>query len=352
MRDKIVDMICFTTFEALDVDVDPIIVLPCKHFFATSTLDGHLEINTVYAMDDGLNFTGLKTLIGSSPGIEKPKQCPECRAAIHSVRRYSRFLRLVELRCLERKHVMMAESMIVKLSMLVGEDAAVPSLLDKLELYIRASPMRKVFEACQGDMEISAPPSGPLIRCLELQGLAYSGLCTAYNDGNFASAKSCYEKAIDLADESSSHKSGAQLRLALACFVAKHCRDVQLTQRMVVPLLDWILNHPINFVEVTESATALKKRVLSMRGLMEEELKEILVAMSNSGGYNYGGAASSHWYECPNGHPYFIGECGQAMQTAICPECREPVGGSSHNLLQSNRSATGALRDAFSSLGV
>jgi hypothetical protein len=345
-----------TTYEALDVNVDPIVVLPCKHFFATSTLDGHLQIDTVYAVDDLQNFTGLKSLIGASPGTEKPKQCPECRASIHSVRRYGRVLRLVELRSLERKHIMMVESSIAKLSEVVGTDvAATPKIiavLCKLERCIRASPMRKVFEACQGDMEISAPPSGPLIRCLELQGLAYSGLCTAYNDGNFASAKSCYEKAIDLADVSSSHKSGAQLRLALACFVAAHCRDVQLTQRMVVPLLDWIINHPINFVDVTESATALKKRVLSMRGLMEEELKEILVAMSNSGGYNYGGAASSHWYECPNGHPYFIGECGQAMQTAICPECREPVGGSSHNLLQSNRSATGALRDAFSSLRV
>lgn len=33
------------------------------------------------------------------------------------------------------------------------------------------------------------------------------------------------------------------------------------------------------------------------------------------------GLAAGHWFECPNGHPYAIDECGGAMQRSTCPEC-------------------------------
>ncbi|KAF9334546.1 hypothetical protein BG006_001962 [Podila minutissima] len=46
---------------------------------------------------------------------------------------------------------------------------------------------------------------------------------------------------------------------------------------------------------------------------------------------------SGHWYRCPNGHSYVIGECGMAMEQSRCPECGESVGGGHHALLRSNR---------------
>jgi hypothetical protein len=49
-----------------------------------------------------------------------------------------------------------------------------------------------------------------------------------------------------------------------------------------------------------------------------------------------GRGIGGHWYRCPNGHPYTIGECGGAMQVSQCPECGEAVGGTSHRLLQNN----------------
>ncbi|PYI28508.1 putative NF-X1 finger and helicase domain protein [Aspergillus indologenus CBS 114.80] len=39
---------------------------------------------------------------------------------------------------------------------------------------------------------------------------------------------------------------------------------------------------------------------------------------------------TGHWYYCRNGHPFTIGECGMAMERAVCPECGEPVGGQNH----------------------
>ncbi|XP_013143932.1 PREDICTED: NFX1-type zinc finger-containing protein 1-like [Papilio polytes] len=50
------------------------------------------------------------------------------------------------------------------------------------------------------------------------------------------------------------------------------------------------------------------------------------------------GLKAGHWYKCPNGHFYCIGECGGAMEVRRC-ECGAAIGGSSHTLLASNRHA-------------
>lgn len=39
---------------------------------------------------------------------------------------------------------------------------------------------------------------------------------------------------------------------------------------------------------------------------------------------------SGHWYNCVNGHPFAIGECGMPMEQARCPECGALIGGSNH----------------------
>ncbi|XP_038209946.1 NFX1-type zinc finger-containing protein 1-like [Zerene cesonia] len=51
------------------------------------------------------------------------------------------------------------------------------------------------------------------------------------------------------------------------------------------------------------------------------------------------GLKAGHWFKCPNGHFYCIGECGGAMEVGKCPECGQAIGGSSHKLLDSNSHA-------------
>ncbi|OAQ22439.1 hypothetical protein K457DRAFT_84860 [Linnemannia elongata AG-77] len=46
---------------------------------------------------------------------------------------------------------------------------------------------------------------------------------------------------------------------------------------------------------------------------------------------------AGHFFRCPNGHSYVIGECGGAMQESTCPECGAPVGGRSHQLAAGNQ---------------
>jgi len=43
---------------------------------------------------------------------------------------------------------------------------------------------------------------------------------------------------------------------------------------------------------------------------------------------------SGHWYNCSNGHPFAIGECGMPMERATCPECGSPVGGQYHEAVE------------------
>ena len=64
--------------------------------------------------------------------------------------------------------------------------------------------------------------------------------------------------------------------------------------------------------------------------ITEQERIEIVKAV---------GLSKGHWFKCPNGHYYCIGECGGAMQLAKCPECKAVIGGTSHRLTGGNEHA-------------
>ncbi|KAB5591848.1 NFX1-type zinc finger protein [Ceratobasidium theobromae] len=70
-----------------------------------------------------------------------------------------------------------------------------------------------------------------------------------------------------------------------------------------------------------------------------EERAAILRAMMEGAGHDRLWH-TGHFYQCPNGHPYVIGECGGAMQESRCPECGARIGGSHHRSLEGNTHAT------------
>lgn len=47
------------------------------------------------------------------------------------------------------------------------------------------------------------------------------------------------------------------------------------------------------------------------------------MAVKDSGG-------PGHWFKCPNGHYFAIGDCGGAMETSKCPDCGAKIGGANH----------------------
>lgn len=70
------------------------------------------------------------------------------------------------------------------------------------------------------------------------------------------------------------------------------------------------------------------RKECGLEGLTPEERVMIVKAMNFSQG---------HWYKCPNGHIYAIGDCGGAMEQRQCPDCGATIGGTHHRLVQGNQ---------------
>jgi hypothetical protein len=91
-------------------------------------------------------------------------------------------------------------------------------------------------------------------------------------------------------------------------------------------------------VELLEEAAEMLKSPL---GINKEEKEQIVKAM---------GMRQGHWFKCPNGHVYVIGDCGGATEESTCNECGAKIGGGSHRLRQDNQLAPemdGATRGAW-----
>ena len=87
---------------------------------------------------------------------------------------------------------------------------------------------------------------------------------------------------------------------------------------------------PVDEARVKVFLEAMGRKLNTGLGISEMERQEIVKAI---------GLSKGHWYKCPNGHIYAIGECGGAMQQSTCPECKAPIGGTRHALLSTNRVA-------------
>ncbi|CAG8027151.1 unnamed protein product [Penicillium salamii] len=84
----------------------------------------------------------------------------------------------------------------------------------------------------------------------------------------------------------------------------------------------------------------LREKVQEMAHLYEgpryetvtlKEVQSIKMAMVS--GLQGMATNTGHWYNCENGHPFAIGECGMPMEEARCPECRARIGGQNHQLV-------------------
>ena len=71
--------------------------------------------------------------------------------------------------------------------------------------------------------------------------------------------------------------------------------------------------------------------VLQLKAVVKALVSEV-PSLAGPGFTNQG-----YWYECDNGHPYIITECGGATQASMCPECGAPIGGTQHRLQAGNR---------------
>jgi hypothetical protein len=333
-----------------DVSEDPVLFLRCGHFFTLSTLDGVLKMKEVYDLNAASSEFVSARPLREAFVTEKPLTCPDCRVPIEGIRRYGRMLNLSMIRGLERKHMMKVDGRLDELSKIPATSLSAEKVDAVLEM-IRRSPMQVVFEACRGSplVEVPQPPSRPHLRALELMSTLYTTKAEKFNDANYAAAVKTLAKAIEVATDTRSLRSAALLKITYAKFRMRHANEVEHAKVVkidVAPHLDWVKDQ-LQFQDLVQEAQELSVQLQYLEESVKRNARLVFRAMSSIGGYNYGGSASSHWYECPNGHAYFIGECGGAMQESRCSECGAPVGGTGHRLLASNRRATNFLSRLF-----
>ena len=63
-----------------------------------------------------------------------------------------------------------------------------------------------------------------------------------------------------------------------------------------------------------ELTTELNKTVTGLRGISISVKGQVVAGM---------GPTQGHWYSCPNGHVYNIGNCGGDTVESNCPDCHE-----------------------------
>ncbi|KAI0881097.1 uncharacterized protein GGS22DRAFT_75682 [Annulohypoxylon maeteangense] len=77
-----------------------------------------------------------------------------------------------------------------------------------------------------------------------------------------------------------------------------------------------------------EAAEKMIRDDVFYEAVSADELRDVYKAMAREF------LGTGHWYNCENGHPFTIGECGMPMEQAICPECGAAVGGVNHTSVE------------------
>lgn len=85
-------MLEFKSFDEIDLNSTPIVLLGCGHFFTAESLDGHLGMANVYKMNLEGDFTGLQDISGDL--VHPTSRCPDCQRAIqqYATQRYNRVI--------------------------------------------------------------------------------------------------------------------------------------------------------------------------------------------------------------------------------------------------------------------
>ncbi|XP_008482375.1 NFX1-type zinc finger-containing protein 1 [Diaphorina citri] len=123
-------------------------------------------------------------------------------------------------------------------------------------------------------------------------------------------------------------KSHDNIRNAIVTNLDELNRDFERIMNEIICL------NPFN-KERSEAVNELLKQVeVKLKDTIDLK-KMIKLAMSTTEGTNQQG----HWFKCRNGHYYFIGNCGRAVATGRCPDCKEIVGGIGYRLTQGNTAA-------------
>jgi len=147
IKETTVEYLEFSTYEQTDLNLDPIIILPCKHLFTRSYLDCAMKMNEAYIMDRKNHFVGIRPNGGMR--FERVN-CHTCRMPISRIQRYNRLIKMSALDTILRNVIGRSQSQYLQLAtefeaLQQGLEADRDDLLGKLrpiDRLIKRHPLR------------------------------------------------------------------------------------------------------------------------------------------------------------------------------------------------------------------
>lgn len=331
----------------------------CNHDIVSEIFFGTEDENARYVEleDCGhvFEYTGLDYWMDSNPiegkdSAVKLKECPRCKKAIRRNLRYGTLIKQT-LRDIEA----------VKMRML-GNERNKRELKRTIELEMRTLPSkiaRKVKEYYENllkepynDNALQAVRNQitALRRLDELKEKIIKDQSESLNTDAYTSVLRSLEDCFDFVlryrkyfTQQETNDLNAELeRFRLLLIFLKYKERIRRADKQlprdigydVLKVQQYLTKGPFK-LERTEFITTTFKKIkdcltLPGLGITEEERVEIVSAM---------GLGKGHWFKCPNGHVYAIGDCGGATMESKCSECGAAIGGSQHRLRGDNQFA-------------
>ncbi|KAK6530663.1 hypothetical protein TWF281_007502 [Arthrobotrys megalospora] len=398
--DFVVDMLMFETYrESKD---EPIIFLPCDHYFTVSTFDGVANMKDFFEFDPTEDWKITKRYLQEKSSPELPR-CPKCRAPNTTSARYNEVVKKAQLQncirqftlashnrlmgiikdidnfqdCLEKSRDVCRVDDIGAIVKRYKGFARLGELVRKYnaEVLKEEQPYHRVYEltvsACRKH-NISPEEYNPSVVQYRF------GIEGAYQELRLALSKICdmdilasqavmrpdikkeiwrrivlqtifslphCARLVKVCKERKQQLIEIQARIALAKFRTLHIKhrdeikkeEDKLSNEDADNMKEDTLKNLKECLEICDRVPSCQKlkseieeTIKSVNGgvfysaVTDKEMKEIYDVMTRE----FGG--TGHWYVCPNGHQFTVGECGQPMRIGRCNECGADIGGQSH----------------------
>lgn len=133
------------TYEEIDLDESPIIVLGCGHFFTAESLDGLIGMAEVYEQDERGEFNGLQD--ASHSLARSIPRCPDCQRPVrqYSTQRFNRVINRAVIDEMSKRFLVDGKDKLQKLRKdIVGLDSDFRKSLDEILALIRPAKERNV----------------------------------------------------------------------------------------------------------------------------------------------------------------------------------------------------------------
>ncbi|KAI8591622.1 hypothetical protein BDZ88DRAFT_487300 [Geranomyces variabilis] len=327
VQSEVVDFIMMETYREIDLNADPVIWLPCGHVFTLSSMDCSMDIGGVYELDRNGQPIAPKPVPYMQMNV---KRCPTCRTAPRQKQAQLQGRLMTQTRRVADyvKKVSESEQPYGRVRRLVldaqrrntgSTDFDVDSSHIQHGFRFRGSVLllriwwaglaglAKLRTTACGAESLS---DGKKVEWL-VGNLEEEARETGYEKESLAAA--IYEVQFAALAVQVTGGTNAEDQLARGRDQLDECEARIVRLKSAQYLMDDVENAR-RFINAGAFYTLVSS----------EEKQQVYAAMAREF------AGTGHWYLCPQGHPFTVGECGMPMERASCPECGSPVGGAHH----------------------